>query len=126
MDSPAPHQNSPTGWWLAALLERRGGKVSKPYWHNYRLVRASHWRQAFRRALELGESGSQVGNQAFGAGHEFIGVTDLVPIYEAFEDGAEILWEEYDADETDPAKPPLSTFTEAELEAIYEPKTHIC
>ncbi len=120
MNPMAPHPNSPTGWWLVALLERRGGKDGKPYWHNYRLIRAVHWREAFRRAVEMGSNDSRSGNRAFGPGHEFLGITDLVPVYEAFEDGAEILWEEYEADESDPSKPPLEVFTEVELEAIYE------
>ena len=110
---------SPTGWWIAALLERKppGGRTA--YWNNYRLIRAHDWREAFRRAHEMGEDDARAGNDAMSKGHEFIGVTDLLPVYDKFEDGAEILFEEHAGADGDPSKPPMEIWTEDELSALY-------
>ena len=112
---------SPTGWWIAGLLERHQNSSRAEYWNNYRLIRAEHWRDAFQRALAHGRSDSEVGSRAFSGGTEFLGVTDLVPIYEPFEDGAEMLWQEYDSPEDSSEGAPLDTYSEAEMAAIYEP-----
>ena len=110
---------SPTGWWIAGLLEKQPGTARSPYWNNYRLIRAVDWRTAYRRAMEMGTSDSRTGDRAFTGPHAFIGVSDLVPIYDEFEDGAEILWEELEATE-DGDGVPLQVFTEADLESEYE------
>ncbi|MCE9520759.1 MAG: DUF4288 domain-containing protein [Verrucomicrobia bacterium] len=120
MKMPKIKSTSPTGWWIAALLVKNPSGDNSAYWNNHRLVRASQWREAFRRAVQMGENDAREGDKAFGAGHEFVGVTDLVPIHDKFEDGAEILFEEYDGADNDPSKPPIDVFTEAELAEIYE------
>lgn len=61
-----------------------------------------------------------VGNQAFDHQQEFLGLTDLIPIYEAFEDGAELMWEERWPEDATSNQPPLEVYTESELEAIYQ------
>lgn len=125
MDQSAPRQSnrsatSPTGWWIAGLLQRNPDKDLAPFWNNHRLVRAADWKTAFKRATEMGQSDADVGNAAFGEGHAFIGVTDLVPIYDEFEDGAEILWEEI-WPETGKEDEWLSgVYTESEMESLYE------
>ena len=100
---------SPTGWWIAGLLERHKNSSRAAYWNNYRLIRAEHWRDAFQRALAHGRRDSEVGSRAFNGITEFVGVTDLVPIYDPFEDGAEVLWQEYDSPEDIAAGAPLDT-----------------
>jgi len=110
---------SPTGWWIAGLLEKQPDSTHCPYWNNYRLIRADDWRTAFRRAVEMGTSDAEIGDRALAGPHAFIGVSDLVPIYDEFEDGAEILWEELEATE-DGDGVPLQIFTEADLESEYE------
>ncbi len=112
---------SPTGWWIAGLLERHKNSSRAAYWNNYRLIRAEHWRDAFQKALAYGRSDSEVGSRAFSGITEFVGVTDLVPIYDAFEDGAEMLWKECDSPEDSSEGAPLDTYSEAEMAAIYEP-----
>ena len=119
MRTPLSVAVSPTGWWLAALLEKKPQGDRIAYWNNYRLIRAHDWREAFRRAQQMGEDDARTGNEAFGSGHQFIGVTNLVPIYDAFEDGAEILFEEYEGADGDPSKPPMEIWTEDELSALY-------
>lgn len=112
---------SPTGWWIAGLLERRKDSSRVVYWNNYRLVRAEHWRDAFQRALAHGRRDGEVGSQAFSGITEFVGVTDLVPIYDPFEDGAEVLWQECELPENGSKILPLDIYSEEELAAIYEP-----
>ena len=68
----------------------------------------------------MGKSNARVGVEAFGGQQEFIGVTDLLPIYDEFEDGAELLWQELWPDADNPNDPPLGVFTEAEMESEYE------
>ena len=113
---------SPTGWWLAGLLEKNSSPERKAYWNNYRLVRADHWRTAFKRAVEMGQNDSRVGSEAFSGSCEFIGVSDLVPIYDDFEDGAEILWEELDISDDVEGEGSHSVYTESDLESVYESK----
>ena len=70
--------------------------------------------------MEMGNSNAEVGVEAFGGQQEFIGVTDLLPIYDEFEDGAELLWQELWPDADNPNESPLGIFTEAEMESEYE------
>ena len=115
-------QTSPTGWWIAGLLERHHKPEGTIFWNNYRLIRASHWREAFSKAVAIGLDNVESGQRAFGQLWEFVGVSDLVPIYEEFEDGAEILWQEFGPDDCDSAGLPMEVFSEAEMEAVYDPQ----
>ncbi|WP_395731612.1 DUF4288 domain-containing protein [Prosthecobacter sp.] len=122
---------SPTGWWLAALMERREPSASRVengegsasrkgvvYWENHLLIRATDWREAFHKAVALGTRSAANGNEAFDDRPTFLGLTDLVPIFEPFEDGSEILWREFIAEDSDEEP---SVYTESELADIYEP-----
>lgn len=90
------------------------------FWNNYRLIRADEWRAAFRRATAHGMSDGDVGNRAFSHNQEFVGITDLTPIYEEFEDGAEVLWQEFDSSDCDSSGLPCNVFTEVDMEAVYD------
>lgn len=68
----------------------------------------------------MGKSNARVGVEAFGGQQEFIGVSDLLPIYDEFEDGAEILWQELWPDTDNPNEVPLVVFSESYFEAKYE------
>ena len=111
---------SPTGWWIAGLLERHvGTDGSIRYWNNLRIFRATTWREAFRKASAQGSSENETGAPVF-AESSFLGITNLAPIYDEFEDGAELLFEKWHCPpETD--EPPLGVFTEEELESEFEP-----
>lgn len=117
MKKPA---TSPTGWWIAGLLHKHSTPDRAPYWNNYRLVRAQDWRTAFRKATEIGASDSRAGSEAFSYPQEFIGISDLLPIYEEFKDGSELLWQELWPEENDPDGAPLRIFSELDLELEYE------
>lgn len=111
---------SRTGWWIAGLLERHSKNGRAPYWNHYRLIKAKDWRTAYRRATEMGVNSARVGKEAFGGQQDFIGITDLVPIDDEFEDGAEILWQELWPDADNPDEIPLCVYSEADLESMYE------
>lgn len=67
----------------------------------------------------MGEDDARAGNDSMAKGHEFIGVTDLLPIYDEFEDGAEILFEKHEGADGDPLRPPLEVWTEDELASLF-------
>jgi hypothetical protein len=113
-----PLTNSPTGWWIAGILERQSRDEQVTFWNNYRLVRAEHWRDAFRRALAQGSADEVSGRRAFRGDTTFMGVTELLPIYDAFEDGAELWWQQIDGGS--PAADVPIVFSEDEMEAFYE------
>jgi len=68
----------------------------------------------------MGEGDASAGNDAFSERQEFIGISDLLPIYEDFEDGSEVLWEELWPEECDPEGIPLRIFSESDLESEYQ------
>ena len=125
MNLPAAREarqtTSRTGWWIAGLLERHDDSDRAKYWHNYRLIQAGHWRDAFQKALTFGRRDAEIGCEAFRGTAVFMGVTTLNPIYDAFEDGAEVLWEEIGLPEDSRGKAPPDVFSEEEMAAIYEP-----
>lgn len=110
---------SPTGWWIAELIEKQSDPARAPYWVNHILIKAEDWRTAFRRATEMGLRDVAVGNKAFGHQQEFLGLADLVPIYEQFEDGAELMWKELWPEDKSPDLPQIEVYTESDLEALY-------
>ena len=116
MKKPA---TSPTGWWIVGLLEKQPETSSGSYWNNYRLIKADDWRTAFRKAMDMGTSDARTGNRAFTGHRAFIGVCDLVPVYDEFEDGAELFWQELEASGEEDVIP-LQVFTEDDLESEYE------
>lgn len=114
---------SPTGWWIAGLLMRPALSDRGVYWNNYRLIRAEHWREAYSKARTMGQDDAEAGRAALGGSPEFLGVTDLLPIYEPFEDGAEVLWQEYEGLDNSANQAPLETYSEEEMAAVYEPES---
>ena len=107
MTSPVPHRNrSPYGWWVASYIERLEWKHedrNNPRrrclsWENTILVQASNRSQAWQKAVALGRL--SVGQEVHdGKGHtgvwRYEGLTDLLPVYDRLEHGAEILWQEH-------------------------------
>lgn len=96
---------SPFGWWLASYLERlefddedkTNANRRCLTWENTILLKASSRERAFEKAIATARRAS-VG-ETWGANGRrgqwrFEGVTELLPIYEQLEDGAEILWRE--------------------------------
>ena len=96
-----------TGWWIASYVERfeyydeDKRKLNRRClaWENTILVQAGGREEAYRKAMAFGRIGD--GSE----GHDsqtrrrgawrFEGLRSLLPICEKLEDGAEILWREY-------------------------------
>jgi hypothetical protein len=103
-----------TGWWVAGLLMKNTDPGVAPYWNNIRIFKAGSWREAFRKAEEAGRS-EQEPTQAFAHQQEFVGISDLVPVYEDFEDGSELIWQEIRSGEELPR-----VYTIDDLKAVFE------
>ena len=59
-------------------------------WENTRIIKARTRDEAYAKATKLG---SEIGPRETDKGTwTFLGIADLLPIYEELEDGAEILW----------------------------------
>jgi hypothetical protein len=97
-----------TGWWIASYLERfewdNENKANKNRrclaWENTIVVQAEDREEAYEKAVRVarfshGLEARSVDGKRKGQ-WRVEGLTLLLPIYEQFEDGAEILWREYD------------------------------
>ena len=104
--------HSPTGWWIVGILINNKAPASTSYWNNYRIFRGSSWVEAYEKAVANAklESGD-------GAPQEFVGISDLLPIYDEFEEGAEVIFQEIDAEDDVP-----TVYSFDELSKIYENK----
>ena len=97
---------SPVSWYIGGYLlrftELADPALNDPEakfltWENTVLVRASSLDQAYDKIMEIGKQSTapyKGGPQGINVKWELEGVTFLVPIYEALEDGAEVIWAE--------------------------------
>lgn len=101
----APYRNrSPFGWWIASYLQRfeyydedkKNLARRCLAWENTILIRARTREQAYRKAVAMGQSSN--GSEAWDSNTKrrgawrFEGLTELLPVYDRIEDGAEISW----------------------------------
>jgi hypothetical protein len=100
------HRNrSPHGWWLGSYLERfeyndearRNLRRRCLAYENTVLIRARNRDDAYRKLMKLGAAEASISSECWDANGRrgiwrFEGPTDLVPIHEPLEDGAEVLW----------------------------------
>jgi len=102
---PARNQ-SPTGWWIASYIERaswndekRPSAGTRCYaWENTIILKARDREAAYAKAIKLASSNKSNFSDEKGkrAGRwDFMGLTDLLPLYEPIADGSEIFWEEH-------------------------------
>ena len=100
--SKIPSRNkSSTGWWLYREVEQwvsdRQKKITPnskfPIWENTRIIKAKNRDHALSKALKL--SGVGYPMRTNGGEWRFVGISQLLPIYEEIEDGAEIMWEDH-------------------------------
>lgn len=104
----AYRNRSPYGWWVASYilrLEYDGEGSDNPRrrcvaWENTIILTAPNRESAYRKALRLGKAASGGEVTEVGTGRKgswvFEGLTELLPIYDELEDGAEILWSEHE------------------------------
>jgi hypothetical protein len=105
--SKIPYRNkSSYGWWIASYIERfeyededRSNLNRRCLaWENTILIQAKDRQEAYRKAEKTGrlEDGLECWNDDGRRGAwRYEGLTSLLPIYEELEDGAEILWRQY-------------------------------
>lgn len=92
-------------WFLVEIIERCEPVDSNKkqdlrrciVWGNYHLIRATSPDKAFDKAEKLGKSGSSkfTNSDKLKMKWEFVGIGDIIPIYEDIEDKAEIMWTDY-------------------------------
>jgi hypothetical protein len=111
MAKPAASKNkSPTGWWVATIIERfedEGEDASNPRrrcraWSNVVILKARDRNQAYNKAVRYGKLGKNgydwIGTATRGKARlVFEGLASLLPLYDPFdENGTEILFEDYE------------------------------
>ena len=97
---------SPVGWYLGAYLLRfvelndpKRDDPNKKFlsWENTVLVRAKSLREAFRKIDHIGKQNCKPydgGPERVPVKWDYMGVTEVLPIYEELQDGAELAWQE--------------------------------
>jgi hypothetical protein len=110
MAKSIPSKNkSPTGWWVATIIERfedEGEDRSNPRrrcraWSNVVILKARDRNQAYNKAMRYGKLGKNGYDWIDTATRRkarlvFEGLASLLPLYDPFdEDGSEILFEDY-------------------------------
>ena len=95
---------SPVGWYvgtyLARFIEIDGTHNNDPEsrfatWENTVLVKASNLEEAFEKVETVGIEHAEPykgGETGVDVQWEYIGIIDLLPVYEELEDGSEIMW----------------------------------
>jgi len=95
---------SPVGWYYASYLLRfvemadpDKDSDDKPFtaWENTVLVRAKDMDEAHAKVTALARKASTIyrgGEEGLRVRWKFVGITELLPVYEPLEDGAEIAW----------------------------------
>jgi hypothetical protein len=99
---------SPVGWYIASYLlrsvelaDQRNDDPERRFctWENTILIKATDLDEAYDKVVAVAHSAAKPykGGPPPGAGvqWEFEGVSELLPIYEEIEDGAEVMWAEY-------------------------------
>ncbi|WP_250626805.1 DUF4288 domain-containing protein [Pinirhizobacter soli] len=100
---------SPVGWYVGSYqlrfieLNEAGNddlEASFLVWENTVIVRAEDLEEAFQKVEAVGLQQTepyQGGSEGVPVQWIFEGITSLLPIYEALEDGSEIMWEKHDS-----------------------------
>lgn len=112
MAKPIPSKNkSPTGWWVATIIERfedEGEDKSNPRrrcraWSNVVVLKARDRNQAYDKAMKYGKLGKNGYDMIDTVTRRkarlvFEGLASLLPLYDPFdEDGSEILFEDHES-----------------------------
>ena len=98
---------SPVGWYVGSylirfveLLAEGNNDPEKKFlsWENTVIVKASNLHEAYDKVVAIAMQATEPykgGPEGVPVQWVFEGVTDLLPIYEPLEDGAEIMWAEH-------------------------------
>jgi len=98
---------SPVNWYMGAYLLRfmelgdpNRNDANRRFlsWENTVLVRAEDFDEAFEKVTAVGKRNAtryRGGAAGVPVKWQYLGITELLPIYEELEDGAEIAWAEH-------------------------------
>lgn len=98
---------SPEGWYVGRYLlrfvELEDAQINDPEarflsWENTVLVQADNLDHVYDKIIAIATDASAPysgGKQGIPVQWEFVGVTEILPIYEKLEDGCEIMWTEH-------------------------------
>ena len=66
-------------------------------WGNHILIKADSAEKAFDKAVKIGKEGEYkfINTDNLEMEWKFVGIGELLPIYENIEDGAELMWNDY-------------------------------
>lgn len=98
---------SHVGWYIGSFLirfieldDKNNQDPERRFlaWENVVLIKADSFDEAYEKLIKRAESETKPykgGTEEADVKWELVGITDLVPIYEELEDGAEILWNKF-------------------------------
>lgn len=86
-----------TGWYLAELVQQfyQPSTKTRSIWINFVLIRADHPETAYEKALKVGEKYTYTQPDTL-VESSFLGLCGLYDIYDDLEDGAEVIFSEYE------------------------------
>ena len=97
--------NKNNNWYIVEILEKYEPVVRKEEndlrrvttWGNHHLVKADSPEKAYDKAVILGKESNYkfINSDNIEMESIFVGIGDLIPIYEDIEDGAELMWTDY-------------------------------
>lgn len=97
--------NEKGNWYIAEIIQKcepvdRNEKQDLrrvTTWGNHHLIKANSPEKAFEKAVQIGKEGEYTFTNTDKIIMEwiFVGIADLIPIYDDIEDGAEIMWTDY-------------------------------
>ena len=108
MNASDSKNTSPVGWYVGSYLIRfieldatgnDDPEAEFLAWENTVIVRAHSLQEAYAKVVRIAEAAEEPyrgGPDGVPVRWVFEGVTDLLPIYEPLEDGAEIMWAEHE------------------------------
>ncbi len=105
MNSNEKISNEKKNWFIAEIIEKCEPVIRndesdlrrvKTY-GNHHLIKANSLEEAFDKAVKLGENSNYkfINSDKLEMESSFVGIGELVPIYEDIEDGAELMWTDY-------------------------------
>ena len=100
MSEAIDHTRSKTGWWIGSYIERfdnpeEPSDVPLFVNENFILLRAVHFDEAFSKMEAYRDVSGPFSSWRGRKGQwSFVGFSTLLPVYEDFEDGCEVLWKE--------------------------------
>ena len=105
MKSSEKISNAKGNWYIVEIIEKcepvkRNEKQELRRvitWGNHHLIKADSPEMAFDKAVKLGKESEYkfINTDKIEMEWIFVGIGDLLPIYEDIEDGAELMWRDY-------------------------------